>query len=95
MTNFSLVSVPFCLMVAETLGLSGDFPVFYLCVCIVGIILAVIIARIPPIRTIPNTYREATGKQVAEDLPRRKGFFPTPWNPAVKEPVNFMWTQFW
>ena len=73
MTNFSLVSVPFCLMVAETLGLSGDFPVFYLCVCIVGIILAVIIARIPPIRTIPNTYREATGKQVAEDLPQEKG----------------------
>lgn len=73
MTNFSLVSVPFCLMVAETLGLSGDFPVFYLCVCIVGIILAVIISRIPPIRTIPNTYREATGKQVAEDLPQEKG----------------------
>ena len=73
MTNFSLVSVPFCLMVAETIGLDSSFPVFYLSICVVGVILAVIIARIPPICTIPNTYREATGRQVAEDLPEEKG----------------------
>lgn len=28
MTNFSLVSVPFCLMVANTIGLDSNFPVF-------------------------------------------------------------------
>ena len=32
MTNFSLVSVPFCLMVANTIGLDSIFPVFYLCI---------------------------------------------------------------
>lgn len=73
MTNFSLVSVPFCLMVANTIGLDSSFPIFYLCICLVGVALAVIIARIPPIRTIPDTYREETGKQVVEDLPDEKG----------------------
>ncbi len=72
MTNFSLVSVPFCLMVAETIGLDSDFPAFYLSICIVGVILAVILTRIPPISLIPNTYREATGKKVAEERPAQK-----------------------
>ena len=73
MTNFSLVSIPFCLMVADTMGIANIFPPFYLCICLVGIILAVIIARIPPICTIPNTYREAVGKQINEDIPQEKG----------------------
>ena len=73
MTNFSLISIPFCLMVADTIGISNLFLAFYLCICVVGIILAVIIARIPPIRTVPNTYRENIGKQINEDTPQEKG----------------------
>ncbi|MEJ8743878.1 hypothetical protein WKT07_10590 [Mediterraneibacter sp. HCN-7094] len=48
MTNFSLVSIPFCLMVADTVGIANLFPAFYLCICLVGIILAVIIATYTP-----------------------------------------------
>ena len=73
MTNFSLVSIPFCLLVANTMGISNLFPSFYLCICIVGIILAVIIARIPPIHTIPDTYQEVVGKQINEEIPDEKG----------------------
>ena len=73
MTNFSLVSIPFCLLVADTVGISNLFPAFYLCICVVGIILAVIIARIPPIRTIPDTYQEQAGKQLHEEVPQEKG----------------------
>lgn len=73
MTNFSLVSIPFCLMVADTIGIANLFPAFYLCICVVGIILAVIIARVPPIRTLPNTYRENVGKQINEDIPQEQG----------------------
>lgn len=73
MTNFSLVSIPFCLMIANTVGIANLFPAFYLCICITGIVLAVIIARIPPIRTIPDTYREKTGKQINEEVPQEKG----------------------
>lgn len=69
MTNFSLVSIPFCLLIADTVGIAHLFPPFYLCICIVGIILAVIIRRIPPIRTLPDTYQEKVGKQINEDVP--------------------------
>lgn len=72
MTNFSLVSIPFCLLIANTVGVDHLFPAFYLTVCIVGIVLAVIIARIPPIRTIPDTYKETVGKQLNEDVPVEK-----------------------
>lgn len=73
MTNFSLVSIPFCLMVADTMGIANLFPSFYLCICVTGIVLAVIIARIPPICTLPNTYRETVGKQINEEIPQEKG----------------------
>ena len=69
MTNFSLVSIPFCLIIATTIGIEQYFPAFYLCICLVGIILAAIIARIPPISTVPNTYRESVGKNLDEHVP--------------------------
>lgn len=73
MTNFSLVSIPFCLLIADTVGIANLFPAFYLCICLVGIILAVVIVRIPPIRTIPDTYQENVGKQLNEEVPQEKG----------------------
>lgn len=76
MTNFSLVSIPFCLMIANTVNVSSMFPAFYLCICIVGVILAIIGIRIPPISTIPNTYHEKTGKQLNEDLPENTKLLP-------------------
>ena len=76
MTNFSLVSIPFCLMIANTVNVSYLFPSFYLCICLVGIILAVIGIRIPPISTIPDTYQEKTGKQINEDLPENTKLLP-------------------
>ena len=69
MTNFSLVSIPFCLLIADSLGIANLFPPFYLCICVVGVILAIILVRIPPISLIPNTYREKTGKQIDEEIP--------------------------
>ncbi len=73
MTNFSLVSIPFCLLIADTIGIANLFPAFYLCICIVGVVLAIILCRIPPITTIPNTYQEKVGKQLNEEVPNEKG----------------------
>lgn len=73
MTNFSLVSIPFCLMVANTIGIDNLFPAFYFCICITGIILAVICGRIPPLRTLPDTYQERVGKKINEEVPQEKG----------------------
>ena len=69
MTNFSLVSIPFCLLIANTVGISHVFPAMYLCVCVVGILLAVIIRRLPPICTMPDTYQEKAGKMINEEVP--------------------------
>ena len=69
MTNFSLVSIPFCLLIADTVGIANLFPAFYLCICMVGIILAVIIRRLPPICKLADTYQEKVGKQIEEDVP--------------------------
>ena len=73
MTNFSLVSIPFCLLVADTIGIAHLFPSFYLSICIVGVVLAVILCRIPPISKLPDTYQEKVGKQLNEDVPDSKG----------------------
>lgn len=89
MTNFSLVSIPFCLMIADTVGIANLFPAFYLCICLVGILLAVIIARIPPIRTIPDTYQEQVGKQINEDVPQEQGVFSYALELSCKRAENF------
>jgi len=89
MTNFSLVSIPFCLMVADTIGISNLFPAFYLCICIVGILLAVILVRIPPISKLPNTYQEKAGKRIEEDVPQEKGAFAYAVEQACGRAQNF------
>ena len=72
--NFSVVSVPFCVIVAEFVGLSHLFVQFYLTVVICGLIAAVITPRLPPLSRIADTYSEA-GKQLKEDLNPREGLF--------------------
>lgn len=48
-TNFSVVSVPFALLVAKTVGMDHRFPEYYLAVVITGVITAIIMPRIPPL----------------------------------------------
>ena len=73
MTNFSLVSIPFCLLIADTVGIANLFPAFYLCICLVGIVLAIVIGRIPPLSKLQDTYQERTGKRINEEVPQEKG----------------------
>ncbi len=89
MTNFSLVSIPFCLMIANTVNVSHLFPAFYLCICIVGILLAVIGIRIPPISTLPDTYQEKAGKQINEDLPPNTKLLPYALEQSCKRAETF------
>src|SRR5690606_20604861 len=67
-TCFSTVSLPFCLVIAGVLGVDHMFPVFYLTICIAGIVCAVIIPRIPPVSRIPDTYYKESNFQ--EDIPK-------------------------
>ncbi len=54
-TNFSVVSVPFALIVANTVGLGHMFPTYYAAVVVTGVITAMIMPRIWPLSGFPDT----------------------------------------
>ncbi len=54
-TNFSVVSVPFALLVAKTVGVGDRFPEYYMAVVITGVITAMIMPRIPPLSRFADT----------------------------------------
>lgn len=53
-TNFSVVSVPFALLVANTLHLGHMFPTYYGAVVVTGVITAMIMPRIWPLNGFPD-----------------------------------------
>lgn len=71
MVNFSLVSIAFCLVIAAILGLENVFGQFYLTTLLVGIVVAFILVRIPPLSLKPDVY-SAAGKQIDEIKPEGK-----------------------
>lgn len=69
-TNFSAVSLPFCLVIARVLEVDHLFPILYATIVLSGIVCAIIIPRIPPISKIPHTfYVENT---FTEEVPKNK-----------------------
>lgn len=84
MTNFSLVSVPFCYIVASILKIENMFVGFYLITTAVGFILAMIMPRITPLKRIKDEYNPETGKQVNEELPADQKKFDFAMSQAVE-----------
>lgn len=58
-TNFSVVSVPFALLVAKTVGVDHRFPEYYMAVVITGVLTAMIMPRIPPLSRFADTPYES------------------------------------
>lgn len=64
MCNFSLVSIPFCMLVATILDVEKYFVILYAVVTIIGIMLAIITPRVRPLSSLsdefysPNYVRE-------------------------------------
>ena len=67
--NFSFVSIPFTFVIAKLIGVDHKFTIFYIICTICGILLAMIIPRIPPLSKMPDTYDEIAGKQIDEEIP--------------------------
>jgi len=65
-TNFSIVSLPFCVVVAKFANLGHLFIQYYLTVCAAGFVAALIMPRIPPLSRIPDDYSPA-GRQLFEE----------------------------
>ena len=73
--NFALVSVPFSLVVAGALDLGGHFPLWYLTISLVCIILGIIMPRMWPFKNLPDTYPEGVEKQINEEVEAGKTRF--------------------
>lgn len=69
-TNFSAVSLPFSVVVAELAGLEGIFFTFYLTCVVCGVLCALLTPRLPPLSRIVEA-RRATPPQTAPDAPDR------------------------
>lgn len=67
-TTFSAVSITFSLVVLDQVGLLQYFGVYYLLICLVGIVCAVICPRIPPLSRKKDDYL-VPGRAMAETLP--------------------------
>lgn len=68
-TMFSVVSLPFCLVIANTLGVGDRFMLFYFILAIVGIISTFIMVRIPPLSTFDNKTYNDIKYQTLEEAP--------------------------
>src|SRR5690606_19702988 len=55
-TTFSAVSITFCLVVLNQVGLTKYFGIYYLTVALAGIVAAIIMPRIPPLSRKKDTY---------------------------------------
>lgn len=74
-TTFSVVSITFCIVVLDTIGLNEYFLQFYGTVLVVGLILAVIMPRIFPLRGKKDTLIDGSNlPDDFEDVPA--GFTP-------------------
>lgn len=67
-TLFSAVSITFTLVVLDTVGMLDKFGIYYLIVCLVGIVCAIICPYLYPLRNKPNTYL-VPGKAAPDTLP--------------------------
>jgi len=68
--NFTLVSLPFTFVVANTIELQSYFALFYLIICVTAILLAIVMPRIWPLSRIKDEYLPDVGKQIDEDVPK-------------------------
>jgi nucleoside recognition membrane protein YjiH len=73
-TNFSVVSIPFCVIVADFSGMGHLFVEYYLTVVVAGLTAALITPRIPPLSRIPDTY-SAAGRQLHEEETGQDGLW--------------------
>ena len=87
-SNFSMLSISFCSLIASMLGLDGMFGKFYGTIVIAGIICAIIMPRLWPIRRIPDEYDAEAGKQINEELPANMSSLRFGWEQALKRAAN-------
>lgn len=67
-TNFSIVSIPFCYVIASLVGLEDMFFAYYGSVALISFVCALILPRIPPLTWLPHTYKPGTTDHVDDTV---------------------------
>lgn len=67
-TTFSAVSITFSLVVLDQVGLTEYFGLYYLLICFVGVVCAIVCPRLYPLRRKPETYL-VEGNAMPDTLP--------------------------
>lgn len=67
-TTFSAVSITFSIVVLSQVGLMEYFGVYYLLICLIGVVCAIVSPRIPPLSLKKDTYL-VEGKSMPETIP--------------------------
>lgn len=87
-TMFSVVSLPFCLVIANTLNVGDKFLLFYAILAIVGIISTIIMVRIPPLATFGDTTYNNQEYKTDESTPENINKYKWALNRSVLEARN-------
>jgi len=66
-TNFSIVSIAFCLIIAKFVNIEHLFVPYYLSVCVAGIIAAIVVPRLPPLSRTPQIYHNNTAPNIVNE----------------------------
>lgn len=65
-TNFSVASIAFSLLIAGFIGLDDMFVQMYFTVVVAGVVAAIVMPRIPPLRGKPDAYYAPVGQRLEE-----------------------------
>lgn len=76
-TTFSAVSITFCLVVLNQVGLVHLFGPYYFTVVICGLVAAILMPKIPPLSKKSQTYYKGVKKDIGENVP--EGFTTSQW----------------
>lgn len=72
-TNFSAVSITFSLVVISQVSLGHMFLPFYLTVSLAGFVCAIILPKLPPLKTIPHEHYKKSQGDINEAVPAGHG----------------------
>ncbi len=67
-TTFSAVSITFSIVVLSQVDLMEYFGIYYLAICLIGVVCAIVVPRIPPLSLKKDTYL-VEGNAMPETLP--------------------------
>lgn len=73
-TTFSAVSITFCLVVLKQVDMAHLFVPYYITICIVGVICAIIVPRIPPLSLKKDVYY-GNAEKLDESIPEGETYF--------------------